>query len=55
MPLGSPNLYNSLCFVVLNMNHRAEIDIAVLSKVLHGTTCSVPSLPNTDSSLHSKI
>jgi hypothetical protein len=42
------NMYNSLCSDMLRTNHRVAIDVVVFPKALHGTTCSVPLVPNID-------
>jgi hypothetical protein len=37
-----------LCSDMLRTNHRVAINVVVFPKALHGTTCSVPIVPNID-------
>jgi hypothetical protein len=42
------NMCNYLCSDMLRTNHRVAINVVVFPKALHGTTCSVPIVPNID-------
>jgi hypothetical protein len=46
--MSGPNPHNSMYYDMLCTYHRATIDVAVLTKALRGTLCSVLPVLDTD-------